>query len=506
MQYSNSQRRYDSFRNEWDLNEEFDPTAHYDSDEDDDDDFDFQRGSNAHDGINEPVASSQGSNLDPAQELGRRLIAHEAEDVQSEKMSTATLEEVLYWFHGLQLPAAQSSETELMPVEAQKATRCKSSLACRNADRDPYNPRSEWVLSVLMNGLLSRGALLHGFPPDWSDFDPSCTNYLARVYNKRFSVSRVQITNQREDMYRISDGEETDYELIVGRASVVLLCLRQMKHLSLDEVAEYLCSWGIKLSTCLRVRHEDRGPRTSLRAVERIPYQVKGFQLGKDNYMSYVGRRKQLFRSNEVLRAALKHGGVPWRLAMEVSEDFVTSGPSSRVTEVGGFYKTEEGDELWDEMLTEDQINIICGVYKVEREESAGKSGKKGDDCGRLTEHVSWFLKDASWRGSGLDVGFWSADAESWYQRRVKKYLDRDFKCENQTEWKKLLKLWREAQKVAEHLETLSRSFLQCHVLHGLEPGSILEYIRTYLTYLLLLVCGDETWHVKMLTLKTTPI
>ncbi|KAK0183654.1 hypothetical protein F5146DRAFT_941907 [Armillaria mellea] len=111
-------------------------------------------------------------------------------------------------------------------------------------------------------------------------------------------------------------------------------------------------------------------------------------------------------------------------------------------------------------------MDVICRVYKVERAEDVRKPAKKGDSRGRLTEHVSWFPKDASWRGSGLDVGFWSADAESWYQRRVAKYLDGDFKCANQTDWKKSLKLWREAPKVADTLERLSRAFVEQHVLH----------------------------------------
>ncbi|KAK0429752.1 hypothetical protein EV421DRAFT_1914109 [Armillaria borealis] len=184
----------------------------------------------------------------------------------------------------------------------------------------------------------------------------------------------------------------------------------------------------------------------SLRATERIPYRAKGFQLGIDDYMGYVGRRKPLPRSNEVLRAALKHGG-----------------PSSIV---GDFYRTEDGDELWDEMLTDDQMIVICGVYKIERVEDVGRSRIGGDSRGRLTEHASWFPKDASWRGSGLDGGFWSPDAESWYQCQVAKYLGGEFKCENQTEWKKSLKLWQEAPKATDTLEKLSRRFFERHVLH----------------------------------------
>ncbi|SJL04197.1 uncharacterized protein ARMOST_20310 [Armillaria ostoyae] len=78
--------------------------------------------------------------------------------------------------------------------------------------------------------------------------------------------------------------KEHDYELIVGTASAVLMCLCQLKAVTLDEVSEHLCSWGIRLSTSIV---KIAPPRMSLRAAERIPYRVKGFQLGIDDYMSY---------------------------------------------------------------------------------------------------------------------------------------------------------------------------------------------------------------------------
>ncbi|KAK0460480.1 uncharacterized protein EV420DRAFT_1249687, partial [Desarmillaria tabescens] len=87
----------------------------------------------------------------------------------------------------------------------------------------------------------------------------------------------------------------------------------------------------------------------------------------------------------------------------------------------------------WDEILTDDQIDIICGVYKVEWED---KGQSQTDHRVQLTEDVSWFPKPMAWKGCGLDVGFWSVDAESWYQHRVTRYLGGDFKCENQTQWR----------------------------------------------------------------------
>ncbi len=39
-----------------------------------------------------------------------------------------------------------------------------------------------------------------------------------------------------------------------------------------------------------------------------------------------------------------------------------------------------------------------------------------------------------------MDIGFWSSDAETWYQQHVARYLGGEFKCENQTEWKRSAK------------------------------------------------------------------
>ncbi|KAK0421736.1 hypothetical protein EV421DRAFT_1724385, partial [Armillaria borealis] len=203
------------------------------------------------------------------------------------------------------------------------------------------------------------------------------------------------------------------------------------------------------------------------------------FQPNMEDYQSYVRRRRQLFENNEILQAALKHGGLIWRLAVEIEqqrfEDVVLSSPSRRVTQIGGVHRMADGDELWDEMLTEDQIDIICGMYKVDwqEEKSHGRKKAESDHRGQLTEHVSWFPKPTAWKGSGLDVGFWSADDKSWYLHRVAKYLDGDFKCENQTEWRKSLKLCRDAPKVSEALETVSRIFLEKHVLSHCEFVSV---------------------------------
>ncbi|KAK0503200.1 hypothetical protein EDD18DRAFT_1136860 [Armillaria luteobubalina] len=462
MEYRDSQRQYDAFHNEWDLNSDFDPTARFETEDEEEEEDYF--GVGAAPEAMEPSATVPHSHQPVEKEgLGLRLVRQEESKLRPEKLGTATLEKILTMVHGIFIPPSETDGASMSAVETQKVERCKSSLSGKTAERDAYNAIPNKQLSVLYDGLLSRGNVPHRFPVEWSDLDPSSPQYLLNAYNKSFKISKIRMAEGMEAVYAISDDKETDYELILPCARAVLLALRQASSHTLDELTEYLCTWGIRLLTCKRILVRDRQPRTFLRAVERIPYRMKGSKLDMEDYSSYVGRRRQLFKNNEILRAALKHGGLIWRLAIEEApEDYVTTGPGSRVTQVGGFLRTAEGDELWDEMLTEDQIDVICGVYKVERE---GDDRKKGFGAHRqlLAEHLSWFPKDASWKGSGLDY---------WYQRRVEKYLSGDFKCETQTEWKRSLKLWRDAPKVSGRLEHLF--FTRCKCLATRIPSYLL--------------------------------
>src|SRR5882724_13546941 len=59
------------------------------------------------------------------------------------------------------------------------------------------------------------------------------------------------------------------------------------------------------------------------------------------------------------------HGGIVWCLALEsVSEDTVLMGPSHDIFSEGSFLSSTDG-YLWDDVLLEDELEVVCGVYKV---------------------------------------------------------------------------------------------------------------------------------------------
>ena len=66
-----------------------------------------------------------------------------------------------------------------------------------------------------------------------------------------------------------------------------------------------------------------------------------------------------------------------------------------------------DGTNFCDDKLTEAEMDLICGVYKVYT-----GLGTQCADC-------SWWPKQSVWELSGLNVGYWSPDCEIWFQAHL---------------------------------------------------------------------------------------
>ncbi|KAF8219506.1 hypothetical protein L208DRAFT_1138156, partial [Tricholoma matsutake] len=60
-----------------------------------------------------------------------------------------------------------------------------------------------------------------------------------------------------------------------------------------------------------------------------------------------------------------------------------------------------------DDGLSEDELDLISGVYKVFTGNHKGKSVQES--------HLSWWPKHSIWAKSGLDMGYWSESSERWF-------------------------------------------------------------------------------------------
>ncbi|TFK79266.1 hypothetical protein K466DRAFT_442732, partial [Polyporus arcularius HHB13444] len=135
------------------------------------------------------------------------------------------------------------------------------------------------------------------------------------------------------------------------------------------------------------------------------------------DYISYEDCVCHLFQGPRA-RAAVLHSGIVRHLVLEIVPmhliDLAVEGPSSEVSSTVGMPfrpcdRFPQEDVLFDDQLTVDEMDIICGVYKVFT-----------DTTFKQTADLSWWPKDSMWANSGLDVRYWSSACEDWFQQRLR--------------------------------------------------------------------------------------
>ncbi|KAJ6618300.1 hypothetical protein B0H10DRAFT_1795595, partial [Mycena sp. CBHHK59/15] len=100
------------------------------------------------------------------------------------------------------------------------------------------------------------------------------------------------------------------------------------------------------------------------------------------------------------------------------------------------------------EALTEEEIDIICGVYVVETED------------GRQLKYISWWPTPPAFWSSGLNTGWWNANSERWFVKRLKEMNSTRVKLHTYTEWKSKLRFSTPARKVSTKNDELAAQYL----------------------------------------------
>ena len=189
----------------------------------------------------------------------------------------------------------------------------------------------------------------------------------AAVHQRRVHVRREAL--QKGVIYYILRpilGASHTFELGLTSAASVVEILRNQWGPELSDIARELLARGIEFQTFVQ---GDPRPRTPERLVPRfsgLGYRPPQYKPDHIDYAAYERRRDRLLSSRG--RAALLMGGIVARLAREaVSFDDVCNGPSDRVFWDGTvlFNERSPSSGYWDDSLTPDELDIICGVYKV---------------------------------------------------------------------------------------------------------------------------------------------
>ncbi|KAJ7323502.1 hypothetical protein DFH08DRAFT_787850 [Mycena albidolilacea] len=163
----------------------------------------------------------------------------------------------------------------------------------------------------------------------------------------------------------------------------------------------------------------------------------------------YVQRRDAFLCSPRGC-AALFYGGIVRRLAHLAIPDFqdiACLDPSEDILKAGACVLNGNGEEaLWHEALTLAEIDPICRVYSAED--------------GQQLKYISWWPTPTAFWSSGLNMGWWNANCERWFVKRMKDIEGKSAKLYTYPEWKNKIRFSTSARKVSLKNDDLSAQYL----------------------------------------------
>ncbi|KAJ7077745.1 hypothetical protein C8R44DRAFT_654960, partial [Mycena epipterygia] len=108
----------------------------------------------------------------------------------------------------------------------------------------------------------------------------------------------------------------------------------------------------------------------------------------------------------------------------------------------------------WDDALTPEEIDLICGVYVV-----------KTENDGWQKKEISWWPRPGAFFLSGLNIGWWSPDCERWFQKRRLEIVRDRAKLWTQVEWKSKIRFIQKSRQVAMANEKIAAEYLRLKIV-----------------------------------------
>ncbi|KAJ3870853.1 hypothetical protein F5051DRAFT_341597, partial [Lentinula edodes] len=348
--YGQRQRHYDSVADEWDICTELDPNDEpsYPDDDDDDDDYFIL----AHSTMGEDTAHNVGT-----------------------ASSLAYLARLL--------PSSGSDERVVFdePVDDIVVHRFGFAPDGRSTDRQYSCPEKIWNSTLLLIGC--------GRPPIPPIRDERTASQLCTFLHDLMKAGRLQQAPRALDLISIrpalpfevdvlpagttsyflilppAASESEAFFLAFTHAATVMEIARRKWGPGTADIIHYLIRHGFSFNT-LSPYHPLRGydPQPQ-RQFPTLGVRHPGFRPGQDEYRSYEYRRDSFLRSVRG-RAAILAGGIIARLARGVvDENDVFEGPTNQA--IHGVCVSDPRLQVafWDDQLTSDEEDLICGCYEV---------------------------------------------------------------------------------------------------------------------------------------------
>ncbi|KAJ3528941.1 hypothetical protein NMY22_g9201 [Coprinellus aureogranulatus] len=216
-------------------------------------------------------------------------------------------------------------------------------------------------------------------------------------------------------------------------------------------IAWYLATRGIPFRTWFKRRPEQIQPLKGIRSSPQlIQFRLESeYSFGESDYQEYVRCRRRLL-DGPAGRAAVKMGGIIWRLATEDVgiRDVLSGMPSEEVLCGQRIIRRETGGGfLVDYGLNLDEIMAICGEYEV------------GIDEGSQKGRLSWWPPPDLWEEFHGCNG-WSSFAEAFFKSRTAE-IEKNFRPIARSSWRKRLRPSASLKKAREKVRSQSAALFR---------------------------------------------
>lgn len=207
-------------------------------------------------------------------------------------------------------------------------------------------------------------------PPRLWDLDPASPAPVM-FFNDNIVVERV--TNGSRVLYRIVprrvlSTEDPLWDLLVPDAITAVECIRR-SHPSMGKASlvQFFAQTGRPFSTRMPICTQPTppsAPRLRSYFPEGLGERHEHYTPDALDYKGYERDRAEFLQSDRV-GAAIKQGGIVWRLAVEhLRLEDIMVGPLDLPS---ALYERFDGEPVggWDDDLNPNELNLICGVYRI---------------------------------------------------------------------------------------------------------------------------------------------
>lgn len=433
--HASTQKWYDSVHDEWDVSSELDPGADVDDDDyEDSDTWDRPLSGDVY-------APQSDVSIFSLPDLARMRLqqVYDPTVITTFAVDTPDLEDLLYVRYGF----APDGSPYIPPEKTLDELRVARIL--RN-DRFPTMAHRQEA-THFFSFIVSKTEV----PASLYDLNDNNSIPLRQFMSRAFTCSI-----ESPDRYVIMEREHRENAIQVQYASLVVEAFRTAMWTSIKHLSVHFLLRGTSFHPCRTLEDPFRAQAGSHSG---LGFRPKNYKPTLHDFKAYLDRRDQLLLDPSVVRAALLHGGIIWRLAVD-SLFFINRGGIDWDAIL--FHESEAVT------LSQQDLGVIVGMYTV----WTGKLiSLTFNETQFLTQHftgeanvdkeLSWWPQHAQWKQSNADVLYWSQSCESWYQNRLKGIIGNTLDVRSGRQWRQALNLFSQTAKIMEANEANSQRFLR---------------------------------------------